>query len=188
MAARRYYRGFMAARGGSQVIEELFDFLSWSRADWQDFSRWLDKLEDTRSHGRWRTRRAWRQTLYSMIRSGFLEQKRVGKHSFLRFSDLGWRLGAARRIRNISARGRKGWCVVAFDFPEKQRADRDVFRSFLKAAGFVQLQRSVWGSSRDVIQQVCEVVDDAGIDEWVTVIEGTIERGKKEEAREKRRS
>ena len=36
------------------------------------------------------------------------------------------------------------WRVVIFDIPENRRGSRDLFRKTLRAAGFVQLQQSVW--------------------------------------------
>ncbi|MBU1032605.1 hypothetical protein KJ937_01595 [Patescibacteria group bacterium] len=38
----------------------------------------------------------------------------------------------------------KKWRVVMFDVPERYRSSRDYFRSSIKLAGFVQLQRSAW--------------------------------------------
>lgn len=38
------------------------------------------------------------------------------------------------------------WKIVIFDIPEKKRAERDAFRSFLMRKGFVKLQNSVFVS------------------------------------------
>ncbi len=48
----------------------------------------------------------------------------------------------------------KKWRLVIFDIPEKSRGERAALRSLLKNYGFQQIQRSVWLSPFDVLNEV----------------------------------
>ena len=60
-------------------------------------------------------------------------------------------------------------CLVLFDFPVDARRGRNSFRAFLKKAGFTQVQKSVWKSDLDVIDDVRDFVKSAKIQTWVEV-------------------
>ena len=49
--------------------------------------------------------------------------------------------------------------LVAFDIPEKERAKRDAVRTELVAAGFTQLQKSVWYGERPLPPDFVELLD-----------------------------
>jgi len=60
-------------------------------------------------------------------------------------------------------------CLVSFDFPEAARAARNVFRWFLKGAGFKYLQGSVWTIKKDVSRPMKDLVGLLKIDSWVKI-------------------
>ena len=49
--------------------------------------------------------------------------------------------------------------VVAFDIPERERKKRDAIRVGLMAAGYHQLQQSVWYGERPLPQDFVELID-----------------------------
>lgn len=63
------------------------------------------------------------------------------------------------------------WRLVIFDIPEKRRAARDLFRLRLKQWGFKYFQGSVWISKKNCTKELRRFVKQAGIGDWVKVIE-----------------
>lgn len=63
------------------------------------------------------------------------------------------------------------WRLAIFDIPEKHRKARNVLRSRLKTWGFVQWQKSVWATKKDITKELRKFVKEAGVEEWVLVIE-----------------
>lgn len=57
------------------------------------------------------------------------------------------------------------WRIVTFDIPEQQKKLRESLRRTLKNSGFKQLQRSVWISPFDVLDDVEKLVDDHDLHE-----------------------
>lgn len=57
------------------------------------------------------------------------------------------------------------WRVVLFDIPETKKKLRDNLRTTLKAAGFKQLQKSVWVSPFDTLKDVEIMVDNYNLHE-----------------------
>ncbi|MFH0928572.1 MAG: hypothetical protein V1821_03820 [bacterium] len=75
------------------------------------------------------------------------------------------------RVRNQElGQGRR--CYVIFDIPEDARMTRDAFRYFLKQADFVQVQKSVWKTSKDVVKELRLFIATAKVERWVTIIVG----------------
>lgn len=63
------------------------------------------------------------------------------------------------------------WRVVIWDVPEKRRIARDLLRYKLKMLGFKQVQKSVWASKKDCTKILRKFIKQAGIEDWVMVIE-----------------
>ncbi len=68
--------------------------------------------------------------------------------------------------------------LVVFDIPEKQKAKREAIRGELAAAGFSQLQKSVWMGDRPLPGDFMELVDVLGLQPFVHIFsvqkEGTL--------------
>ena len=63
------------------------------------------------------------------------------------------------------------WRVVMYDFPQDNKVQRDGWRRVLKKLGMGQWQLSVWVSPYPVIEKMRQVVEDMGLEKWVTVCE-----------------
>ena len=59
--------------------------------------------------------------------------------------------------------------MIIFDIPEKQRAKRQALRLELAAAGYRQLQKSVWYGERPLPPEILELVDVLGIGSFVHI-------------------
>lgn len=82
--------------------------------------------------------------------------------------------GAAELLRynilhcdKLLANGRV--CVVVFDIPESQNHARELFRRFLKKAGFMYLQQSVWITQKDLLDDLCNFIKSIQTEHWVNL-------------------
>lgn len=60
-------------------------------------------------------------------------------------------------------------CQVIFDIPESQKALRNTLRDFLKLAGFIMMQRSVWISPFAAGEALAQLFKATGASQWVRV-------------------
>lgn len=174
------YQGFWGKQSGG-ALEALADFMMWNKKDWLAFEEWLDIIERMDNEKKARKaankskRRALSQSLHQLRYRGAVETKKVDGRLAVRLTEGGWRRARLMRITRITACCDPGkYCLVVFDIPEKHRRVRDIIRGFLKECGFKQLQKSVWKCDRDVASAVASLVKDLKIEEWVTVMNGTI--------------
>ncbi len=61
--------------------------------------------------------------------------------------------------------------IVMWDIPERKRRIRNLFRRKLKEWKFVQWQKSVWVSKRNVTVKLREMINEYEMGQWVSVIE-----------------
>ncbi|MFA4845720.1 MAG: hypothetical protein WC654_04135 [Patescibacteria group bacterium] len=59
--------------------------------------------------------------------------------------------------------------LVIFDFPEVAKKARTAFRTFLKEAGFLQKQLSVWISDKDAVHQMKSLIQLLNLEKWAEV-------------------
>ncbi len=59
--------------------------------------------------------------------------------------------------------------LVVFDIPETERSLRKKLREFLKEAGFINIQRSVWISPFDVGDHLSNLLHSTNAQQWVIV-------------------
>lgn len=62
-------------------------------------------------------------------------------------------------------------CLVVFDIPESKRALRKNLREFLRYAGFIPIQRSVWISKFNAGQAINELFQVKGSKSWMRIYE-----------------
>lgn len=60
-------------------------------------------------------------------------------------------------------------CIVVFDIPEDMRAVRSSLRRMLKQSDFYMIQKSVWESNRDVIDDLRALFNVLKVDQYVRV-------------------
>mgnify|MGYP001602550171 CR=1 FL=1 len=103
-------------------------------------------------------RESFSSLLTRMQREGLVSRSGSKQRSFWRLTVSGER--HLREQERHSLPGVDGVCrVVVFDVPEKERAKRNALRLELIAAGFRQLQRSVWYGERPLPGDFIELID-----------------------------
>ncbi len=62
-------------------------------------------------------------------------------------------------------------CLVVFDIPETKRKLRKTLRHFLRYAGFIPIQKSVWISKFNAGEAISKLLSTKGSKHWVRVYE-----------------
>jgi len=63
----------------------------------------------------------------------------------------------------------QGWLLVSFDIPEQRRHDRYELRSYLKRRKFRLIQKSLWASQYDYVDELKDVIAELKIGQYVLV-------------------
>ncbi len=63
-------------------------------------------------------------------------------------------------------------CFIIFDVPESVRYVRREIRYILKNIECDKVQRSVWVTDRDVVQELVQLVKLSGLEKWIQIIVG----------------
>ncbi len=126
---------------------------------------------------------AARAALSRLVRRGFLERARDGRHVDYRLSASSRRALLAGEERILSF-GRTGvaddgdehgdgtWTCVSFALPEARRADRDRLRNRLGFAGFGPLHDGLWLAAHERSATVAAIVAELRVGEFVEVFSG----------------
>lgn len=128
--------------------------------------------------------RAWadtRTTLSRLARSGYVVFVEKQGKRYARITPQGKKILQIEKEKSLLAkrdkkRWDKRWRIVIFDVPEKVRRLRNQLRYEMRAAGFVQLQGSVWVHAYDCEDFVALLKTDLALGKRVVyIIADTIE-------------
>lgn len=98
------------------------------------------------------SRRSFSAILSQLRRGGLVERRSRGRGAT-------WRLTPREQSQRAAARQDTIQRLVVFDIPEKERHKRDAIRIELMAAGYSQLQKSVWVGQRPIPDDFLELLD-----------------------------
>ncbi len=62
-------------------------------------------------------------------------------------------------------------CLISFDIPERERMARRTIRNLLKAARCRQYHASLWGTRKNIVKPLLELIDLLHVEEWVSIFE-----------------
>lgn len=113
-----------------------------------------------------------REYLRQLKRRKFIETKRIGEKLMVRLTAKGWQRVLRDRICTTKKKCRDGICFVIFDVPESERRARDTLREVLSDLGFEMIQRSVWATEKDILKELCALLQGAGLHYWVRIVVG----------------
>lgn len=117
-----------------------------------------------------KVRKEYYEQLRGVERSRYVKLQKQGDKIIAVFTERGAYEALKLRILTSSASMMSGEvCLVVFDVPERIARVRNAFRRLLKAAGFYQIQRSVWEGERDVVDELRELVKIAGASDYIRI-------------------
>lgn len=99
--------------------------------------------------------------------------KKIGSKLMVRLTEKGWRQALRDRIRCAGRTCKERMMIlVIFDVPESERFVRDTLRAVLSDCGFTMVQKSVWVTRKDVVDELCALLQGSGLNRWVRIIVG----------------
>lgn len=147
---------------GKNEAFELFEMWARRRKNRLDPEHQL--AEDT-----YQEERRYRNQVAYLKRKKLIVTKKIERRLFLELSDEGKNELFRRTISERPKLEFGNVCLVMFDVPVDAKASRDAFRHFLKTVGFVQVQKSIWQSDRDVAKDIEKFVAAAKIRKWIRI-------------------
>ncbi len=142
----------------NEIIEDIDDVVT--TYTWTDFYKKIYQKPPTIER--------IRSTIHYLEKKGYVDVNRKGKGKLYKITPYG-----KNKIRKYTFSKKdwdKKWRIVVFDIPEKKRNFRDYFRYKLKELGFKKLQKSVWISPFDVLNETEELVNEHRIKSYVKCI------------------
>lgn len=111
-----------------------------------------------------------RRAKYELKKQKLMRVRKKGEEVIFELTRKGITEGIKQEILNTKKRlPASECCLVVFDIPENVKSTRHVFRSFLKRAGFKQVQLSVWKSKLDIVSLLSNLIEKLEIKKWVVV-------------------
>lgn len=151
---------------GRIILQEVADAIEWIMEP--GYGGWTEHQE--------RQERQLQYEEHEWIRSlkhrQFIETKRIGGKLMMRLTEKGWRQALRDKIKCTRACCEKGICIVVFDVPEAEKHVRNALRRVLSECGFTMLQKSVWYTDKDILKELCALLQGARLDKWVRIIMG----------------
>ncbi|MBU1126542.1 CRISPR-associated endonuclease Cas2 [Patescibacteria group bacterium] len=117
------------------------------------------------------------QGINELKKRGRIRIIKNGEKQFFELTQKGYQEALKSRIITKSKMMPDGdFCLVVFDVPEDIRKVRWAFRRLLKKADFYQVQKSVWESDREVVEELRELVKQLKAEQYIRVYRANGER------------
>lgn len=111
--------------------------------------------------------RAYRQHVALLKRQRWIEVRKIGNRLQIRLTTKGKQMAMKEKIKASPHCKKNEYTIVIFDVPEQERMVRQQFRRFLKECNFIQLQRSVWISDRNVLSPIHDFIQYTQSNKWI---------------------
>ena len=110
------------------------------------------------------------KSINQLLKKGYIEKHKKGRKILFKLTKQGNDKAILLKILNDTVWD-GFWRIVIFDIPEKKRRIRYALRAKLREWQFEQLQKSVWVSKKDVVNELKSFIKEIGIKDWVKVFE-----------------
>jgi DNA-binding transcriptional regulator PaaX len=108
-----------------------------------------------------------KRALYSLKQKKYIEVRKIGGKMVYILTNKG-RIAALKELIRITDERNDGKILlVSFDIPVQGNDIRVKLRYLLKDFGFEQIQKSVWGSRRDVGKPFSALIKDMKAEKWI---------------------
>lgn len=134
----------------------------------------INQLDDEHAEAEWlyQQRREAQKRLAYLKKKELIRVKRTEGKMLIELTNEGRVTLFERLIEEREELPNEHVCLVMYDIPNDAKSGRDALRYFLRRIGFTQIQRSVWQTRKNVVEEVSSFVDQAGLSEWVLVFVG----------------
>jgi len=131
---------------------------------------WCSSVSDLHAIDNTKEHKTHYQALKRLEKRKAIELKKEGEQLLVKLTDSGFAealkmkiLSCEEELPSFEA------CMVVFDVPEDLKDVRNMFRRLLKQAGFFMVQRSVWETTHDVVNELDELVTTMKAEKYILV-------------------
>ena len=116
-------------------------------------------------------KKTFSQFVSYLKRKGYIKIPEGKNISSFEFTEKGRQKALAGRVKGRELAERKDGKIIMlmYDIPNKKQSVRQAFRSALEFLGYQMLQKSVWVSSKDVLEETERAVREYGLDDCVNL-------------------
>lgn len=101
-------------------------------------------------------------------KTGYIEIENTDSNESIKFTNKA-KLAVIDKLAKKEKTGKEN-CFISFDIPEKLKSNRDKFRRAIKRIGFVQIQKSLWSSNKNVGHLVDLAAEEYKVESYVVYI------------------
>jgi phenylacetic acid degradation operon negative regulatory protein len=112
-------------------------------------------------------------SLYNLRRDGYIKFKKQREGEFCHLTSKGKKIVNELLVKvKIKKQKWDGkWRILIFDIPESRRGFRDNMRKSLLNLGFLKLQKSVWITPYDIIDDLYDIIPGFREGDWFEYVE-----------------
>lgn len=156
----------LSLSGTLDLFEELKDPLQIVSKSYENLYGWVPK-KYKRHH--------FQHLIWRNLKTGYIEKVEKNGEIYIRLTSQGKEKIARDFPLFVIQKKRwdKKWRVAIFDIQEVNKSTRDGLRKKLKELGFGMIQKSVFISPHDIIQDLSEFIKNSGLDEVVYTFEAS---------------
>lgn len=158
----------------SDLVELLPDPLEGPYGYTRRLSGWVEELPRYRL----------RQEIKRMKDRGWINEAEKNGKKFLKLTKKGRICVLCHKIKALPLPNKSAWDgkwrLAVFDIPEKGKLERNAIRRTLKAAGFFQMQKSVYLYPYQITCELSEYLHESGLERYVRFAEVSWLEGDKE--------
>ena len=160
-------QGLSVSRAFLQSVASLMGYVAYAAGHNRNME-WAEYEERQERKRRFEER----EYLRYLERQKLIATKRIGEKLRVRLTAKGWQQAMRDKIKCTRTICKSGICVVIFDVPESERNIRDTLRWILKECGFEMIQKSVWATDKDILDELCALLQGANLGRWVRILVG----------------
>ena len=154
----------------SEVLLSMLNDIDYVLSRSQTSLGWGRSVTDLRKIDVAKDRRSRYRILRDLEKQKIVELKKEGERLYARLTDHGFSEALKRKILTTGKELPSfEACLVVFDVPEDMKGVRNMFRRILKQARFYMVQRSVWETTRDVVNELDELVRLMNAEKYILV-------------------
>lgn len=118
--------------------------------------------------------RKQRRALQALAKRGYIEIRGIAENTTFSLTDKGRHQALLRTVMKTKKELPADiYCFVIFDIPERHRKVRRGLTTFLRAAGFLRLQKSVWQTKRAVADEAAKLIALHNAARYIRVVVGS---------------
>jgi len=120
-----------------------------------------------------REKQKYYNTINRLAKYGYLIKEKKNNQIALKFTNKGMLKLQKIKWKNTKPKNKlskKEFCLVVFDIPENKKRIRNLFRKCLYELGFNKIQKSVFASNNEMVDEIKQLIKNCELENHVQVM------------------